>query len=120
MLSQYMKSSNIVGVDFDGTICLNDSILCKKAEKYIHKIHNLGVDLILWTCRCDERYEYAKSKIIEWKLPIKFIEDCVSDKPRKLCCIYTIDDRSVPGGKINWYKTFKYIKHEIKKIRSED
>lgn len=120
MLSKYMKSSNIVAVDFDGTLTLDSVRLCKGARKYIPKIHNLGVDLVLWTCRCDERYEYAKSKIRDWQLPIKFIEDCVEDKPRKISCIYTIDDRSVPGGKINWYKTFKYIKHEIKKIRSED
>lgn len=116
MLLKSTWSSNIVGVDFDGTLSMDGNTLCKKAAKYIPKIHNLGVDLVLWTCRCDDRYEEAKSKILEWGLPIKFVEDCVDNKPRKLFCIYTIDDRSVPGGKINWYKTFKYIR----KLKSKE
>ena len=49
MLSQYMKTSNIVAVDFDGTLTLDSVRLCKGARKYIPKIHNLGVDLVLWT-----------------------------------------------------------------------
>lgn len=114
MLSQYMKDSNLVAVDFDNTLTLDGKTLCKKAKKYIPKIKALGVNLVLWTCRCDDRYEYAKQKIIEWGLPIQFVEDCVLDKPRKISCIYTIDDRSVPGGKINWYKTYKFIKKELK------
>lgn len=114
MLSRYMKNSNLVAVDFDNTLTLDGKTLCKKAKKYIPKIKALGVTLVLWTCRCDNRYEYAKQKIIEWGLPIQFIEDCVTDKPRKISCIYTIDDRSVPGGKINWYRTYKFIKKELK------
>lgn len=120
MLSQYMKDSNRVAVDFDGTLTVDGSTLCEGARKYIPKIHNLGVDLVLWTCRCDERYEYAKSKIQEWKLPIKFIEDCATDKPRKISALYTIDDRCIPGGKINWYKAYRYIKKEIKKLKECD
>lgn len=117
MLSQYMKNLNRVAVDFDGTLTIDGVTLCKGAKKYIVKIHNLGVNLILWTCRCDDRYDYAKQKIKEWSLPIDFIEDYELDKPRKLHAIYTIDDRSVPGGKINWYRTYRYIKKEIKRIK---
>lgn len=121
MLSQYMKNSNVIAIDFDGTLTLDGKTLCKGAKKYIPKIKALGVDLILWTCRCDERYEYAENKIIEWNLPITFIENTIPgtipEQPRKITSIFTIDDRSVPGGKINWYKTYRYIKKEIKKIK---
>ena len=111
----------IIAIDFDGTLTLDGETLCKGAKKYIPKIKALGVDLILWTCRCDERYEYAENKIIEWDLPITFIENVIPgsipQEPRKITSIFTIDDRSVPGGKINWYKTHRYIKKEMKKIK---
>ena len=87
MLSQFMKNSNIVAIDFDGTLTTDGKTLDKGAKKYIPKIADLGVTLILWTCRCDQRYEFAKMKIKEWGLPIKFIEDHIPDKPRKICAI---------------------------------
>lgn len=115
MLSSYMRESKQIAVDFDGTITKEDGSLDPVAAVYLHKIHKLGIKLTLWTCRCDERYEYAKSKIVEWGLPISFIEDD-NVKPRKLSAIYYIDDRSVPGGKVNWLSTFRYIKKELRKL----
>ena len=113
MLSKYMKDSKRVAIDFDGTLTIDGNTLCKGAKKYIPKISKLGVELVLWTCRCDERYDEAMNKIKYWGLPIRSMND-IEDKPRKVCAIFTIDDRSVPGGKINWYKTYKFIKKELK------
>lgn len=113
MLSKYMKVSNQVAVDFDGTLTLDGEHLDCKAYKYINKINSLGIKLVLWTCRCDARYIYAKNKVSEWGLPI---QTDLPEIPRKISCFYYIDDRSVPGGKINWYKTYKYIKKEYKKL----
>lgn len=113
MLSKYMKVSNRVAVDFDGTLTIDGKTLCKGAKKYIPKIHKLGVNLVLWTCRCDERYDYAINKVKEWGLPINDM-NWIEDEPRKICALFTIDDRSVPGGKINWRKTYKFIKKELK------
>lgn len=116
MLSNYMKESKRIAIDFDGTITNEDGSLNLQASRYIYKIHKLGIELVLWTCRSDERYEYAKQKILEWKLPVSFIkeEDLI---PRKISAIYYIDDRSVPGGKIKWHSTFRYIRKELKKIQ---
>ena len=120
MLSLYMKESNAVAVDFDGTLTLDGVSLDKGAKKYIPRIKNLGVDLVLWTCRCDERYTYAVNKIKDWGLPIYTIDDMKwyePEEPRKISCIYYIDDRAVPGGKVNWRRTYKFIKKEVRKMR---
>ena len=120
MLSNYMKESNLITVDYDGTLSLDGYTICKKALKYIPKIKALGINIVLWTCRCDERYDYAKSVVKSYNLPIEFIEEFeINNKPRKVCSLYNIDDRSVPGGKINWYKTYRYIKKEINKCKEK-
>ena len=120
MLSPYMKDSNAVAVDFDGTLTLDGVNLDKGARKYIPRIKNLGVDLVLWTCRCEERYDYAKNKVRDWGLPIYTVEDMKLEQPqepRKISCIYYIDDRAVPGGRINWRRTYRFIKNEVRKMR---
>jgi hypothetical protein len=116
MLSKYTKNLKIVGIDFDGTLTTDGKTLCKKAEKYTKKlVEELGLTLILWTCRCDERYDYAVKMIHKWDLPILTLEEAsIETKPRKLCALFIVDDRSVPGGKINWYKTYRYIKNKLK------
>ena len=35
MLSNYMKESNLITVDYDGTLSLDGYTICKKALKYI-------------------------------------------------------------------------------------
>lgn len=116
-----MKASNAVAVDFDGTLTLDGVTLDKGAKKYIPRIKNLGVDLVLWTCRCDDRYAYAVEKVHqEWRLPISTVEGMrwfEPEQPRKISCIYYIDDRAVPGGKVNWRRTYKFIKKEVRKMR---
>lgn len=111
MLSNYMIQSNQIAIDFDGTITNKDGSLNKRAAKYIRKINKLGVKLILWTCRKEERYEEAVQKIQSWELPIDIPEN--KENTGKLSCIYSIDDRSVPGGKVPWLFTYLYIKNQV-------
>ena len=112
MLSPYTKDLNSVAVDFDGTIYF-DGRIDYKAVKYLKKISELGVDLILWTARTDDRYEKAYNICHSLGLNVK--------NPDKNCdkihCIFYIDDRSVPGGRINWFATYHYIKKEVKALR---
>lgn len=114
MLSKYMKNCREVAVDFDGTLTLDGETLDKRASKYINKLSKLGITFLLWTCRCEDRYDYAVDKVLEWGLPIQVT---LPEEPRKISCFYYIDDRSVPGGKIKWYRTYLYIKKEFKKLQ---
>lgn len=120
MLSKYMKKSNIVAVDYDNTLTLDGLSVDKKALKYTNKIKDLGVNLTLWTCRKEERYEEAVRNIKVWGLPIKTFEELGIDTNYKIDAIFYIDDRSIPGGKVNWRKTYKFIKKELKDYKEEN
>ena len=114
MLSPYTKNLNSIAVDFDGTIYFNGKI-DYRAVKYLKKIANLGVDLVLWTSRTDERYNKAYTICHDLGIDVKDPKPEAPDT--KIHCIYYIDDRSVPGGKINWFRTYHYIKKEVKALR---
>lgn len=112
MLSPYTKDLNSVAVDFDGTIYFNGRI-DYKAVKYLKKISELGIDLVLWTARDEERYDKAYNICRSLGLDVKHPPEATN----KIHCLYYIDDRSVPGGKINWIATYRYIKKEVAALR---
>ena len=112
MLSPYTKNLNSIAVDFDGTIYF-DGKIDYKAVKYLKKIQSLGLDLILWTSRSESRYDMAYNICHSLGLNVKHQQQVYG----KINCIFYIDDRSVPGGKVNWFRTYHYIKREVKALR---
>lgn len=114
MLSPYTKDLNSIAVDFDGTIYFNGRI-DYKAVKYLKKIQSLGLDMYLWTSRVGERYNEAYNICHELGLNIKHAPEVTN----KIHCIFYIDDRSIPGGKVNWFATYHYIKKEVKALRND-
>jgi hypothetical protein len=98
-------NSNNIAVDYDGTITNEDGSVNELAVSYLQKISQLGYQLILWTARKDDRYKYALNHCLNVGLDIK-----EPSEQGKITAFYYIDDRSVPGGKINWKKTYKYLK----------
>lgn len=61
-----LKSSKIIAVDFDGTLCENKWPETGEANKelidYLRDRQKNGDKLILWTCRVDDMLQ----KAIEW------------------------------------------------------
>ena len=105
MSSPYTKNLNSVAVDYDGTITKSNGRINRKAVKYLKKIQSLGIQLILWTCRKDNRLNYAYKNCLRLGLNVQ-----LPSATGKIDCLYYIDDRSVPNGKINWLRTYLCIK----------
>jgi len=115
----------IIAVDFDGVMCdvkfPNIGKPIDGAFEYVRKLHELGHDLILWTCRNNESLENAviwlfrndclifdainkNTKTWLTRFP-NFARDEVSAKV--FADVY-IDDKQI-GGFTGWENAYNYI-----------
>jgi len=115
---------SIIAVDFDGTIAIHEfpSIgePIKGSIEGIKRLHELGHDLILWTCREGEYLTDA----IEW-LSRKKVDYCFKvfnenlpeiilemGDTRKIFYNFLIDDRNF-AFHVNWLKIIEYVERNF-------
>ena len=101
--------SDIIAVDFDGTLCkneypgigkANDALLC-----YLHQEKKFGSKVILWTCRVGERLEEAVRWCKEHGLEFDAVNENLPEviafhggDSRKIYADYYIDDKTLLVG----------------------
>lgn len=100
------KDYQIIGVDFDGTLCFSCWPECGEPNlpliQQLKEMKQEGHKLILWTCRIGE----ALSKAVSWCREQGLEFDAVNDNlpevvefygsnSRKITCDWYIDDRNM-------------------------
>lgn len=124
------KRKFIVAIDFDGTI-VDDQFpkigdLKRNAKKIINRlIENDNCEIIIWTCRCGNFLELAKTFLIENNVKFNYINENSNyvkrffgnpmGKALKVYADVYIDDRSIFSN-IDWIKIYE----EILKIKSRN
>lgn len=103
----------IVAVDFDDTITFPSKYpvtgkVRKDAVKYITKMYEDGVHLILWTCRVDEFLNEALQVLKDAGILHCFcrVNENFTGKSRKVYAHFYIDDKSM---RINWKRFYKIV-----------
>lgn len=111
----------ILAIDFDGTLCVNRyPEIGEPNEEMITALKTFksyGDELILWTCRKDERLKEA----VEWCKERGLIFDAINENlpriieefggdTRKVFADYYIDDSNMYSNLSN--KTYLYFKKE--------
>ena len=100
-----MSYSPTIAIDFDGTLTKESKYpLCGEMRSYavdfVRNIHYLGYRIVLWTCRKDDYFKEALSKLkqediydcFDWNYledPTKFGEN------GKILASFYVDDRSM-------------------------
>lgn len=107
-------NTKVIAVDFDDTITKHapypiQGELRKDARKYLHKLHDKGYRLVLWSARVGNSYEMAKTLCERWKLPIEFDSDeLIHGSSGKLVASFYVDDKAILG-KLKWRKVYRHI-----------
>lgn len=117
----------IVAIDFDGCITNGEYgtklELQKGAKESIIQMYNLGIDLILWTCRGETNGSLYEAKEFLHKQGLFTLFSKFNDgsdftswgNNRKVLADVYIDDKMV-GGWCGWDLALKWVKQEFKKI----
>lgn len=109
----------IVAVDFDGTVVEEAypqiGNLLPGARQALENFKSLGMTIIIWTCRCDNREQEAIDYLLKHKVPFDYINqndprrnEFYNSDSRKISADQYIDDRN-PGGFPGWEITEKLV-----------
>lgn len=105
-----MNRNYCIAVDFDGTLCENvwPEIGPVKTDimEIIKQLQSEGFQIVLWTCRTDDKLNAAVDFCTEHGLIIlvandnpKYLQGLYNNNPRKLGADMFIDDRNCGGLK---------------------
>lgn len=105
----------VVAIDFDGTLtiesCVSDFFSYNLyAIEQAKKIKNLGVTLILWTCREGDILSQITKELKKYGLIFDFVNQGNGKRgnSRKVNADIYIDDRA-NDGVVNWEKIYQRI-----------
>ena len=105
-------SSQIIAVDFDGTLCFSNWPDLGEPNRplieYLKAQRSSGNKIILWTCRAGEALEKAVSWCRDQQLEFDAVNDNLPEivelygtNSRKITCDFYIDDKAVLPAMVN-------------------
>ena len=103
-----MKDCFVVAVDFDDTITEPSSYpitgkIRSDAITVLKEFHNIGIKIILWTCRTDMYLEEAITLCSKNGIVLDAVNENIKDcKSRKVLADVYIDDKGLCD--INWLR----------------
>lgn len=101
-----------IAVDFDGTLCVDRFPEIGEAKEkniaLVKQLHDLGVKIVLWTCRRDDENLKSLSEAVEWCKKRGLVFDAVNENlpevqkrwggdTRKVMTDYYLDDKNLGG-----------------------
>lgn len=109
-----MTSTNIIAVDFDGTITTQSPYpvtgnIRHEAIRVLKRLQKeLNYKLLLWTCREGKDLQQAITLLAEQGLYFDFVNTIDFQTSRKPLVDYVIDDKNL-FSEIDWHKIENYF-----------
>ncbi|WCS68558.1 hypothetical protein Goe16_01440 [Bacillus phage vB_BsuM-Goe16] len=129
MVKTFVENKVIVAVDFDGTITTEpdmdpyrDLELRKGCREALEYLHDIGCELLLWTCRTGDALSEALSFLHNHEIGYLFkainnhhpeVLGKYPDVARKIAADFYVDDKSIMG-ELDWGKVCDFIKNKYR------
>ena len=129
MVKTFVENKVIVAVDFDGTITTEpdmdpyrDLELSEGRKEALEYLHDVGCELLLWTCRTGDALSEALSFLHNHEIGYLFkainnhhpeVLDKYPEVARKIAADFYVDDKSIMG-ELDWGKVCDFIKNKYR------
>ena len=123
MKKAILKNETIIAVDFDGTITTcsdigGEPVVRENAREVLERLHDDGIQLVLWTCRTGEYLDQAVKFLQDSDMlhlfasineNIREVKQEYNTDSRKVGADIYIDDRNALVKEIDWLEIENWI-----------
>lgn len=114
----------IIALDYDGTITHDDAwpapgVLKPGAKEVINRLYDEGHSIIIWTCRCGEALQVARSyleaegiKFHHCNEHLPHVLELYGNDTRKILADVYIDDKNLGGLPDTWEEIYQLLKQK--------